>query len=462
MDRYDGIIIGTGQAGKPLARDLGAAGWKVAVVEREHVGGSCINHGCTPTKTLVASARVAYLARRAADYGVRTGPVKIDLPAVVARKRGVVESFRDGSRRRLETTPGVELIDGEASFAGPRAVAVRLKQGGARRLEADKIFINTGTRAAGAPVPGLDKVPFFDNTTILELETLPEHLIVLGGGYIGLEFAQIFRRFGSRVTVVHRGKHVLSREDDDVAEEVAKILREDGVDLLLETAPVGAERAAAGGVELAVDGPGGRRTLAGTHLLVATGRVPNTDRLNVESAGVRLDRQGFIEANERLETSAPGIYALGDVKGGPAFTHVSYDDYRIVRDNLLRKGNATTRGRLVPYTVFIDPQLGRVGLSEAEARAQGRKVRVAKIPMGWVARAIEMSETRGFMKAILDADNGQILGCAVLGIEGGELMSALQLAMMGRLPYTTVKEAIFAHPTLAEGLNNLFLALDAA
>jgi pyruvate/2-oxoglutarate dehydrogenase complex dihydrolipoamide dehydrogenase (E3) component len=461
-ERYEAIVIGTGQAGKPLARDLGAAGWRTAVIEREHVGGTCINVGCTPTKTMVASARVAHLARRAADYGVQGCVPRIDLGAVVRRKRRVVESFRDGSRRRLEQTPGVELIFGEAALAGRGAVEVRLRDGGTRRLEAEKIFINTGTRSAAVPIAGIDGVPVLDNASIMEIETLPEHLLVVGGGYIGLEFGQMFRRFGSRVTVVHRQERLLTREDPDVAEAVAEILRQDGIDLLLESSPTRAERGPDGSVRLSVKGPRGESALSGTHLLLAAGRVPDTERLNLESAGVRTDRRGFIQVDERLRTSAEGVYALGDVKGGPAFTHISYDDYRIVRDNLLLKKNATTTGRLVPYTVFIDPQLGRVGLSETEAREQGRRFRVARLPMTHVARAIEMDETRGFMKAIVDADSGQILGCAVLAVEGGEIMSALQVAMMGRLPYTALKEGIFAHPTLAEALNNMFLALDAS
>lgn len=460
-ETFDAIVIGTGQGGKPLARTLAQAGWKTAIIERDHVGGSCINTGCTPTKTMVASARVAYLARHAADYGVHVGPVRVDLKEVISRKQKVVESFRNGSRKGLERTDGVNLILGEATFEGPKTIGVRLKDGGVQGLTADRIFINTGTRGALPPIEGIQEISTLDNGSIMELNSLPEHLLVLGGGYIGLEFGQMFRRFGSRVTIIQRSERLLSREDPDISDEVARILREDGIEVLLKTSTVQTRRTADGSLELTVKSLDGECVLGGTHLLVATGRVPNTDRLNLEAAGVKTDRRGYVEVNERLETTTPGVYALGDVKGGPAFTHISYDDFRILRTNLVKRGNATTRDRLVPYTVFIDPQLGRVGLNETEARNQGRKIRVAKLPMTHVARAIEMGETRGFMKAVVDAETDQILGCAVLGIEGGEVMSVLQVAMMGQVPYTAIKEGVFAHPTLAESLNNLFMAMDA-
>ncbi len=458
-ERYDAIVIGTGQAGKPLALTLARAGWKTAVIEREHVGGTCVNVGCTPTKTMVASGRVAYLARRAADYGVRPNPVQVEMAKVRQRKQAIVETFRNYGQRQLEKTEGVTLLFGEGSFTDPKTVAVRMNSGGTRQLTAEKIFINTGGRPAKPPVPGLDSCPTLDSSSIMELDVLPEHLLVLGGGYIGLEFGQMFRRFGSEVTVVQRSKQLLGREDPDVAEEVAKILREDGVEVLLETQTLRAEQAN-GRTRLTVRTQTGEHTFSGSHLLVAAGRVPNTDALNLSAGGVKTDKGGFVQVNERLETNVPGIYALGDVKGGPAFTHISYDDFRIIRTNLLEGGNATTNGRLVPYTVYVDPQLGRVGLSETEARAQGHLIRVAKMPMTYVARALEMDEPRGFMKAVIDAETNQILGCAVLAVEGGELMSMLEIAMMGQVPYTTLRDAIFAHPTLAESLNNLFMTLE--
>ncbi len=461
--QYDGIIIGSGQGGKPLAVALAEAGWKLALVERLHLGGTCVNVGCTPTKTMVASARLAYLARRGAEYGVNTGPIEINLAKVRERKRAIVDSFRGGSERLVQRTEGLELLRGEASFTGPYSLQVNLNDGRTVVIGARKIFINTGGRPAVPAIPGLAQIPTLDSTSIMELDAVPDHLLVLGGGYIGLEFGQMFRRFGSKVTVVHRGKHLLSREDPDVADEAASILRQDGVEILLESEPLKAEQSADGTIRLTVRTPSEDRTLNGTHLLVAVGRVPNTETLNLAAAGIERDKQGFVKVNESLETNVPGVYALGDVKGGPAFTHISYDDYRVLKNNLAN-GNGQRRisGRLVPYTVYIDPQLGRVGITEIEAREKGLQVRVAKIPMTYVARALETEETRGFIKAIVDLKTKLILGCAVLSIEGGEIMSILQVAMMGQLPYTALRDAVFAHPALAESLNTLFTTMDAA
>ncbi len=459
QEQYYAIVIGSGQAGKPLSIAFAKAGWKTALIERDHIGGTCINYGCTPTKTMFNSARVAYLSRRAADFGVHAGPVTVGMSEVRQRKQKIVESFRDGGLRAIKKTQGLDLLTGAASFTGPHSVEVRMSEGGARTLTADKIFINTGGRPSKPAVEGLDTISYLDSTSIMELDSVPEHLLVMGGGYIGLEFGQMFRRFGSEVTVIHRGDHLLAREDPDVADEVAKILREDGITVLLNAEASRIEQAS-GGIQLTVRTTSGEQTLTGSHVLVATGRTPNTEDLNLAAAGVETDKHGFIKTNERLETNVPGVYALGDVKGGSQFTHISYDDFRIIRTNLIDDGNATVDDRLVPYTVFIDPQLGRVGLSETEARERGLNIRVAKLPMSHVARAIEMSETRGFIKAVVDADTDQILGCAVLGVEGGELMAMFEIAMMGRVPYTTLKEAIFAHPTLAESLNNLFMAMD--
>jgi pyruvate/2-oxoglutarate dehydrogenase complex dihydrolipoamide dehydrogenase (E3) component len=455
---YDAIVIGAGQGGGPLSTALAKSGRKTAIIERVHVGGTCLNEGCTPTKTMVASGRVAYLTRRAADYGVETVPITVDMTIVRKRKRDIVESFRSGSERRIKSTEGLDLLMGEARFTAPYTLEVFMNDGEVRELTADTIFINVGDRPANPT--GLEDIPTLDSTSIMELDIVPKHLLVLGGGYVGLEFGQMFRRFGSQVTIIQRGAHLLSREDDDVADAVADILREDGVEVLLKTTLLHAEQQDNGRIQMTVLTPEGERVLTGSHVLSSAGRVPNSDWLNVAAAGLETDKRGAIVVNDRLETNVPGIYALGDVKGGPAFTHISYDDFRIIRTNLIEGGDATIKDRLVPYTVFIDPQLGRVGLSETEARAQGRKIKVAKMPMSYVARALEVDEPRGFMKAVVDADTGQILGCAVLGIEGGEIMSQLQIAMMGKLPYTVLRDAVFAHPTLAESLNNLFSTID--
>jgi pyruvate/2-oxoglutarate dehydrogenase complex dihydrolipoamide dehydrogenase (E3) component len=455
---FDAIIIGSGQGGNPLAGALTAAGKKTALIERQDVGGTCINRGCTPTKTMVASARVAYLAGRGADYGVDVGPVAIDMRRVRERKRAIVSSFRTGNEKRLETAH-VELIRGEASFTGPRQIRVMLDGGGERLLKATQVFINTGTRSSAPAIAGLDTVSYFDNETIMELDRVPEHLLIVGGGYIGVEFSQMFRRFGSKVTVIQSGSQLLKEEDQDVAAEVTKILRQDGIEVLLNVHTQGV--ALANGVIILTAAVEGKvQTIEGTDLLLATGRVPNTTALKPGAAGIDTDEHGFIRANDRLETSASGIYVIGDVKGGPQFTHISYDDYRILKANLLDGGRRTVRDRMVPYTVFMDPQLGRIGMTEKEARKTGKKIRVARMPMTSVARALEMDETRGFIKAIVDADTEEILGATVLGIEGGEVMTVLQMAMMGHMKYTAIRDGVFAHPTLSESLNNLFFHFD--
>jgi pyruvate/2-oxoglutarate dehydrogenase complex dihydrolipoamide dehydrogenase (E3) component len=459
-DHYQAIVIGSGQAGTPLCVALAEAGLRTALIEREHVGGTCVNEGCTPTKTMVASGRVAYLARRGADYGVHTADIRIDLERVRRRKRDIVEKFRSGNRARIDKTANLELIVGEASFTSPTSVVVNMTDGSRRSLTADKFFINAGERPAVPAIEGLNDVPFLDSTSIMELDAVPEHLLVLGGGYVGLEFGQMFRRFGSRVTIVQMGAQLLVHEDPDVAREIATILEQDGIDIRLNTMASGVTRAGAS-IRLLVTSGGESTELDGSHLLVATGRTPNTDSLNVSAAGIATDERGYIKVSDTLQTSREGIFALGDIKGGPAFTHISYDDFRIIRTNLLRNGKATTTGRLVPYTVFIDPQLGRVGLTEVDARAQRRNVRVARMRMTSVARALEVDETRGFMKAVVDADTDEILGAAILGMEGGEIASMLQVAMMGKLRYTALRDGVFSHPTLAESLNNLFTHFDA-
>lgn len=455
LKHYKAIVIGAGQAGTPLCQALAAAGWKTALVEREHIGGTCVNVGCTPTKTMVASGRVAYLAHRGENYGVKTGKLRINLRRVRERKRAIVKLFRTGSQTRIEKAKNLDLIFGTATFTGPKSIRIHEKGGRQRTLTADYIFINAGARPAVPELEGLKNTPFLDSTSIMELDKVPEHLLVLGGGYIGLEFGQLFRRFGSRVTIIQSGDQLLGREDADVATEVTSILKQDGIQIFLNAK---AEKVDRSGKRIQLKIRLGKKSqiLSGSHLLVATGRVPNSDTLNLAAAGIATDRRGFIKANAKLEANVEGVYVLGDIKGGPAFTHISYDDFRIIRTNLIENGNASTESRLLPYTVFIDPQLGRVGLSETEAREQNRKIRIAKMPMSYVARALETDETRGFMKALVDAETNQILGAAVLGIDGGEIMSQIQIAMMGKLPYTVLSNAVFSHPNLSESLNNLF------
>jgi pyruvate/2-oxoglutarate dehydrogenase complex dihydrolipoamide dehydrogenase (E3) component len=457
---YDLIVIGAGQGGGPLAGTAADHGQSAALVEHKHVGGTCVNEGCTPTKTMIASARVAHLARRAEDYGVHTGEVAVDMETVRQRKRDIVESFRSGSRSSVEETEGLDLIEGKGRFVDDRTVEVAFDDGSTRTLTGERVVVNTGTRPVIPPIDGLDTVDSLTSTSIMELDAVPEHLLVLGGGYIGLEFGQMFRRFGADVTVVDRGAHLLSREDDDVAEALEEILREDGIRILNETSVTAVEQDADGTITAHLEGAGGPETVEGSHLLVAVGRRPNTDDLAPEATGVETTERGYVQVNDRLETTADGVYALGDVTGGPAFTHVSYDDYRVLRDNWFHGAAATTTDRLVSYTLFTDPQLGRVGLSEAQAREQGHDVEVAQMPMTHVARALEVDESRGLMKAVVDAETKQLLGAAVLDLEGGEVMSVLQTAMMGEVPVTRLKEAPYAHPTLAESLNNLFAGIE--
>lgn len=458
--KFDAIVIGSGQGGTPLALSLAEAGWKVALVERKAVGGTCVNEGCTPTKTMIASARIAHLVRRAGDFGVHAGEISLDLERVVQRKRQVVKSFREGSKKRILDSQNLSLIESSARFVRERQLEVSLEDGRTEFLEADIIVINTGTSPARPEIRGLYDSVAYDSTSIMELDELPEHLIIVGGGYVGLEFGQMFRRFGSEVTIIQRDKQLLSREDEDIADMVLEIMKDEGIDVLLDSEPLQIRSAGGNRISLTVRSSEKETTLAGSHLLLATGRLPNTPDLNLEKAGIQVDGRGFVRVDSRLETTSKGIYAIGDVKGGPAFTHISYDDFRVLKQNLLNGGSSTIEERFVPYVVFIDPQLGRIGLSEKEASSQGRDFRVAKLPFNRVARAIETDETRGVMKALVDSKTDQIIGAAILGVEGGEIMSAIQIAMMGGLPYTTLRDGIFAHPTLVESLNNLFMTLD--
>jgi pyruvate/2-oxoglutarate dehydrogenase complex dihydrolipoamide dehydrogenase (E3) component len=440
---YDAIVIGSGQGGNPLAVAIAGQGAKVALIESDLLGGTCINTGCTPTKTMVASAQVAHYARNAARWGVRASDVSVDLPAILKRKDEVVEKSRSGWPKKFDKK--VDVYRGRARFAGMRKI-----QAGEHTLEGERIFINTGAAPTIPRIEGLDTVPFLTNVSLIELRELPEHLIVLGGGYVGLEFGQMFRRFGSEVTIVQNSAHILPKEDEDVTTELQKCLEAEGVRFELNSRATKVESA---GKQIKVTVSG--RTISGSHLLVATGRSPQTKDLDLEKTGVQVNERGYVVVNDRLETSAAGIWAMGDVNGGPAFTHISYNDYQIVYGNLYEGKNLSTRRRLIPYAVFTDPTLGRVGLSEKDARAEGRKLKIGKVPMTWVARAIERAETAGFMKLVVDAADDHILGAAILASEGGELVQILSTLMLAERPYTLLKGAIYIHPTLAEGFFSL-------
>lgn len=462
-EKFDAVVIGSGQGGNPLARAMAKRGWRVAVVERRYAGGTCVNDGCTPSKTIDASAKVAYLARRGSDYGVETGPIRIDMHTVFERKQKIVLESRHNNAEGLEKV--CTLLMGEASFAeeqpgdGTHAIDVRMNMGATRTLLAPRVFLNTGERPHPPELDGLDSVPYLDSTSIMDLEVVPEHLIILGAGYIALEFAQMMLRFGAKVTVLERGERIAAHEDEDVAACLRGILEKDGIRILTCTS---VDRVAekAGVITVDLQTEHGQESLAGSHLLVATGRTPNVEALQLERVGVQQDKKGYVQVNDRLETGVPGIWALGDVKGGPAFTHISYDDFRVLRTNLLENGNASIKGRVTNYTMFTDPELGRIGISEAEAKEQGKRIRIAVMPAAKIARLDEMDETAGMLKAIVDADTQQILGGVALTESGGELAAMLEIAMLGKLPYTALRDAVFAHPTRAEAFNNLFSKFD--
>ncbi|WP_341528398.1 mercuric reductase [Nostoc sp. UHCC 0302] len=457
---YDDIIIGGGKAGKTLAPALVADGRKTALVERSlnMIGGGCINIACIPTKTMVASANVANTVRNSAVYGVKANTPSVNLAEVIQRKRSVVQGMREMNLHNLETALGHELIIGTARFAAPKTIAVTTTEGNNRLLTAERLFINTGTRPLIPSIPGLTEVEFLTSESIMELEYLPEHLIVLGSGYIGLEFAQMFRRFGSGVTVIGQSEQILSQQDPDIAIAVQTLLERDGIEFLLKAKVLRVNRT---GNETILQIQVGDReiTLQGSHLLVAVGRAPNTDSLNLAAADVVTDTRGFIQVNDRLETNIPGIWALGDINGGPQYTHISLDDYRIIKANLIDGGNRSTRDRLVPSCLFIDPELAHVGLTETEAQQQGYAIRVAKVDASAVPRAKTLGKTDGLLKAIVDADTGRILGCSLLCHEAGEVISTVQMVMQAQMPYTVLRDGILTHPTMTEGLNILFSKL---
>ena len=443
--RYDTIVIGSGQGGNPLAMQLAKRGEQVALIEPHFLGGTCINTGCTPTKTMIASAQVAHYARNAARWGVQAADVRVDLPAILKRKNEIVTGMRSGWENSFAKQPNVHLYRSVARFIGPKQLQV-----GSDMLEAQRIFIDTGASPFIPPIEGLEQVPYLTNVSLLELEELPEHLLVLGGGYVGLEFGQMFRRFGSEVTVVQSADRILPHEDEDVTKELQSALEADGVKFYLQARATKAARQN-GHIALTVVTQNGTQILTGSHLLIATGRAPNTKSLDLDKAGIQTNQKGFIVVNDRLETTAQDVWALGDVTGGPAFTHISYNDYQILYANIYEGKDLRTSARIVPYAVYTDPTLGRVGLTEKEARRQGRKLKIGTIPMTNVARARERGETRGFMKLVVDAATDRILGAAILSVEGGELVQILSTLMLAEKPYTLLKGAIYIHPTLAEG-----------
>jgi len=441
---YDAIVIGTGQAGPALARRLVAAGWKVAIVERKLFGGTCVNTGCTPTKTLVASAYAAHLARRAADYGVSVGgTVEVDMKAVKARVDAVVGQSRNGVERSLRTLKGCTVYQGHGRFVGRKEVQV-----GKETLEADKIFINVGSRALVPPIPGLDRVHYLTNSSMMDVDFLPRHLIVLGGSYVGLEFAQVYRRFGSEVTVIERAPRLIAREDEDVSRAVANILTDEGIDTRVDCNVVGVEMHGSD-IALTLEA-GANPRIVGTHLLLAIGRRPNTDDLGLDKAGVVCDERGYIQVDEYLHASVPDIWALGDCNGRGAFTHTAWNDFEIVAANVLDDDPRRVTDRIEAYALYTDPPLARAGMTEAEVRKSGRPALIATMAMEDVSRAFERGETKGFMKMLVDKETKQILGASLLGLAGDEVIHCILDIMYAKAPYTVMQRAMHIHPTVSE------------
>lgn len=444
--KVDAVVIGAGQSGPSLAVRVAEAGQTVVLVERRGLGGTCVNDGCIPTKTLVASARAAWVARNAASYGVDVGAVTVDMKRVKARKDAVVQESRDSLGSWVDGTKNLSLVIGHARFEGPRTVRV-----GDDLYEAERVFVNVGGRALVPDLPGLTDGPFLTNSSMMNVDTLPEHLVILGGSYIALEFAQMYRRFGSKVTVVERGARLIAKDDEDVSAEVKKVLELEGIDVRLGTKALRVDRSG-GRVTLVVDGGKGKEEarVEGSHLLVAVGRMPNTDDLGLDRAGIERDARGYVKVDDELRTNVEGVWAIGDCNGRGAFTHTSYNDYEIVAANLLDGDRRRVSDRIPIYGLYVDPPLGRVGMNEAEARASGRKVLVGKRPMTRVGRARERGETHGFIKVMVDADTKEILGAAILGIEGDEVVHSIADVMYAKAPYTTISRAVHAHPTVSE------------
>jgi pyruvate/2-oxoglutarate dehydrogenase complex dihydrolipoamide dehydrogenase (E3) component len=450
VERYEVLVIGSGESGKHLTWNLAQAGYRTAVVERKYVGGSCPNIACLPSKNVIRSAKANWFARHGSEYGIQTGPVSTDMRGVFNRKQKMVEEGVQFHLDRFKAT-GAELIHGEARFVAAKTVEVHLNDGGHRTITGDRVFLDLGTHSTIPDTPGLAAVTPMTHVEALDLQRLPEHVIVLGGGYIGLELAQALRRFGSAVTVIEHGSQVAAAEDADVAQAILENCTSEGIEVLLDTRVQKIEGLSGQSVRVVTENGRGQKTIEATDLLVATGRTPNTRGIGLEAAGIELDARGYIKVNERLQTTAPGVWAMGDCAGSPQFTHVAYDDFRVVRDNL-NGGTRSTRDRLVPFCMFTDPELARVGLNESEAKKRGIAYRLAKLPMEAVLRAVAIGETRGFVKMLIDAPSDRILGFTAFGAEASEMMAAVQTAMLGGLPYTVLRDAIFTHPTASEGL----------
>jgi len=457
IEQFDTLILGSGQGGKLLAWHLARSGQRVAVVERQWVGGSCPAVACLPSKNEIWSARVAHLTRHAANFGVATGPVAVDMAKVRDRKRGMVE--REAAFHvQAYASSGAELIMGVGQFVGPKTIEVRLNDGGTRTLGGDQVVVNVGTHAAIPDVPGLASADPLTHIGALDLDRAPSHLIVMGGGYIGVEMAQAYRRFGSRVTIIERGARLMSREDADIGDEMLRILRAEEIDVVLDAQTIRVEGHSGTQVRVVVRTSSGEQTVEGSDILVAAGRIPNTADIGLERAGIELDERGYIRVNDRLQTSARDVWAIGEVAGSPQFTHVSVDDFRIVRDNMAG-GHRSTGDRLIPYTLFTDPPLARVGLSETDARREGIAARVATLPMSSVLRTEATDETQGFMKVLVGAEDDRILGFTMIGSEAGEVLAAVQTAMIAELPYPKLRDAVISHLTIAEGLGPLLSRL---
>lgn len=458
MQKFDAIVIGSGQGGNPLAKKMAEKGWKTAMIEQRYLGGTCINDGCTPTKAMIACAKVAHTVFHSKLWGIHSHGLTVDLPFIVARKNNIVEQFREGTAKGLQTD-GVTLFMGSATFTGNKTIKVTGHKGEENILTADHIFINTGTTPNIPPIPGLNEVPYFTSTTILDEVVIPKSLIILGGSYIALEMGQLYKRLGSAVTIIETSPQLVAKEDPDVAAVIKKMLESEDLQIYTGTQT---ERISKTGKTIQVDIVTGtnRETLTGTHLLIATGRKPQTPALQLQHTNILTDEKGYIQVNDQLETTEPGVYAIGDVKGGPAFTHISYNDHLIIYKNLFENATFSVKSRQVPYCMFTDPQLGRIGITEKEAKKQGIPVKVACLSMDKVARAIETGQTRGFMKALVHEHTDAILGAAIIGPEGGEIMSLLQMAMLGGITASQVREMVFAHPLYAESLNNLFMTLE--